>query len=129
MELLKRENWWIWLLLLLFSSGSSIIALSALLNLFDKDAWYAKWYYWVIGLLLFVFPFFIMISVFYIEMTCKVAYKLNIKGSEYYLSPYIWLILIIIPFIGWLGFIVFFLYLNIAILLNLYKGYGEKYIK
>lgn len=129
MDLLKRENWWVWLLLLLFSSGSSIIALSALLNLFDKEAWYAKWYYWVIGLLLFVFPFFIMICVFYIEMTCKVAYKLNIKGSEYYLSPYIWLIFIIIPFIGWLGFIVFFLYLNIAILLNLHKGYGEKYIK
>ena len=44
MKILKRENWWIWLLLMLFSSGSSNIVLGALLDVYDKNAWYAnKW--------------------------------------------------------------------------------------
>ena len=127
MELLKKENWWIWLLLLLFSSGSSLVALSAILDSFDKKAWYAKWYYWVIGLVLII-PFTIMIYVFYIDMTCKAAAKLEVKGKELYLSPYIWIIMVIIPFIGWLAFIVLYLYLNIAILVKLKQGKGEKYI-
>lgn len=127
MDLLKKENWWIWLLLLLFSSGSSVIILGALLNLFDKNAWYSKWHIWVIGLIL-VLPFSIMICVFYIEFTSKVAAKLDIKGKELYLSPYIWLILVIIPFIGWTVFIILYLYLTIAILVKLKNGKGEKYI-
>ena len=127
MELLKKENWWIWLLLLLFSSGSSVVVLSAILDSFDKKAWYAKWYYWVIGLVLII-PFTIMIYVFYIDMTCKAAAKLEVKGKELYLSPYIWIIMVIIPFIGWLAFIVLYLYLNIAILVKLKQGKGEKYI-
>ena len=128
MNLLKRENWWIWLLLLLLSSGSSTVVLSAMFDMFDKNAWYAKWYYWVIGLVL-VIPFPIMFYVFYIDMTCKAATKLEVKGKEYYLSPYIWLIMLIIPFIGWITFIVLYLYINIAILVNLKNGKGEVYIK
>lgn len=127
MKLLRKENWWIWLLLLLFSSGASPIVLAALLDLLKKDAWYAKWYYWVIGLVLII-PFPVMIYVLYIELTCKTAAKLEVKGSEYYLSPYIWIIMIIIPFIGWIVFVVLYLYLNIAILINLKNGKGEKYI-
>ena len=69
-----------------------------------------------------------MISVFSIEILSKTAAKLEVKGSEYYLSPYIWIILLVIPFIGWIAFIALILYLNIAILVNLYKGKGEKYI-
>ena len=128
MKLLKKENWWIWLLLLLFSSGASTIVLAAMLDLLKKDAWYAKWYYWVIGLVLII-PFPIMIYVLYIELTSKTASKLNVKGSEYYLSPYIWIIMIIIPFIGWIVFVALYLYLNIAILMNLKNGKGEKYIE
>lgn len=30
MKILKRENWWIWLLLTLFSQGSSTLVLGAL---------------------------------------------------------------------------------------------------
>lgn len=127
MKLLKKENWWIWLLLLLFSSGASPIVLAAMLDLLKKDAWYAKWYYWVIGLVL-VLPFIVMIYVLYIELTSKTAAKLEVKGSEYYLSPYIWIIMIIIPFIGWIVFVALYLYLNIAILINLKNGKGEKYI-
>jgi len=127
MNILKKENWWIWLLLLLFSSGSSTVVLAAILDSFDKKAWYSKWYYWVIGLVLLI-PFSIMIYVFYIDMTCKAAAKLEVKGKEFYLSPYIWIIMLTIPFIGWIAFAVLYLYLNIAILVNLKNGKGEKYI-
>jgi len=128
MDLLKKQNWWVWLLLALFSNGSSTIVLGAMLNLFDKNAWYTKWYVWVVGLIL-IFPFAIMVYVLMIDITTKTAAKLDVKGKEYYLSPYIWIILLIIPFIGWLGFVALYLYVNIAILVNLYKGKGEKYIK
>lgn len=128
MKLLKKENWWIWLLLLLFSSGSSTIVLAAMFDLLDKKAWYAKWYYWVIGLVLVV-PFCVMVYVLYIDFTCNTAAKLDVKGKEYYLSPYIWVITLIIPFIGWIVFVALYLYLNIAILVNLKNGKGEKYIK
>ena len=42
MEILKKENYWIWLLLFFFSGGSSNLVLGALLDVFDKNAWYAK---------------------------------------------------------------------------------------
>lgn len=38
MQILKKENWWIWLLLLLFSSGSSPLVLGALLNVYNKNS-------------------------------------------------------------------------------------------
>lgn len=125
MDLLKKENWWIWLILLLFSSGASPIVLGAMLNIFEKDAWYTKWYIWAIGLILII-PFVVMIYILYISITCKTAAKLEIKGYEYYLSPYIWMILIIIPFIGWIIFIVLYIYLNIQIILKLKAGKAEK---
>ena len=128
MKLLKKENWWIWLLLFIFSEGTSTIVLGAMLDVFDKNAWYAKWKNWLIGLLL-ITPITFMITIFNIEIICKTAAKLDVKGSEYYLSPYIWLILIIIPFIGWIAFAVLYLYLNIAILVNLSKGKAEKYMQ
>ena len=128
MKILKKENWWIWLLLFLFSETTSTLILGALLDVYDKNAWYTKLKNWLIGLL-FIIPFIVMLYVFIIEITSKTAAKLKVKGHEYYFSPYVWIILLIIPIIGWIGFVVLFLYLNIAILVNLYKGYGEKYIK
>lgn len=127
MNILKKENWWVWLLLLLFSEGTSNLVLGALLDVYDKKAWYTKWYIWVIGLVLII-PFGVMITAFTLEILCKTAAKLDVKGSEYYLSPYIWIILIIIPFIGWLAFASLMLYLEIAILVKLQAGNGEKYI-
>ena len=101
MQVLKKENWWIWLLLLLFSGGSSYIVLGALLDVYNKTAWYTKWYIWVLGFL-FILPFSIMVIIFNIDITTQVAAKLKLKGNEFYLSPYIWLILFIIPIIGWI---------------------------
>lgn len=129
MKILKQENWWIWLLLLFFSEGTSLFVLGALLDVYDKNAWYAKWQYWVIGILLFLMPAFIMFTVFTLEILCKVAGKLAVPGSEFYLSPYIWILLLIIPIFGWILFIVWVLYLQIMIIIRLYKGAAEQYIE
>jgi len=102
--------------------------LGALLDIFDKKAWYANWRIWVVGLVL-ILPISVMVFAFNIEITSKTAAKLEVKGSEYYLSPYIWIILLIIPILGWIVFAGLILYLNIAILVKLHKGNGEKYIK
>ena len=128
MKILKKENWWVWLLLFLFSGGSSAIVLGALLDVFDKNAWYAKWYYWVIGLLCFILPFSIMMAVFNITIASKAAAKLEVPGSEIYLSPYVWILCLIVPFIGWALFIVMLLYINVWPIVMLSKGNGEKYI-
>ena len=127
MKLLKKDAWWIWLILFIFSEGTSTLVLGALLDVYKKDAWYTKWYIWAICLILII-PITIAISIFNIEITSKTAAKLEVKGHEYYLSPYIWIILLIIPFIGWILFVILYLYLIISILVKLHAGNGEKYI-
>ena len=128
MKILKRENWWIWLLLMLFSSGSSNIVLGALLDVYDKNAWYANKWYWIFGLLCFIFPAFIMLSVFMLQISCETAAKLGVKGSEYYLSPFVWLLLLIVPIIGWTLLTVMIIYIYVWTLVALYNGNGEKFI-
>lgn len=128
MKILKRENWWVWLLLLLFSQGTSTIVLGALLDVYDKNAWYTKWQYWVIGALALFLPFSVMLIVFNIEILAKTAAKLNVAGKEIYLSPYIWLILLIIPILGWILLLVMLIYLYVWTIVMLYRGAGEKYI-
>lgn len=129
MKILKRENWWVWLLITLFSNGTGTIVLAALLDCFDKDAWYAKPKNWILGLVCFIFPFFIMLEVFAIQMLCQVCAKLKVPGSELYLSPFMWIICMIIPIFGWIFLCVALLYLTIWQIVMLYKGNGEEYIK
>lgn len=129
MKILKEDNWWIWLLLALFSSGSSTLVLGALLDVYDKNAWYANKWNWILGLVCLIFPFLIMLLVFYLQITCQAAAKLDVKGSEYYLSPYVWLLLLIVPLIGWALLMVLILYLQIWTLVALYDGNGNKYAK
>lgn len=128
MKILKRENWWVWLLLTLFSQGSSTFVLGALLDVYKKDVWYAKWHYWVIGALCLLFPVSIMLSVFTVQILCLTAAKLDVPGKEIYLSPYIWIIGLIIPVLGWACIAAGLIYLEIYILLALYKGNAEKFI-
>ncbi len=125
MKLLKKENWWIWLLVDIFSSGAGYISLAALLDVFDENAWYAKWQNWLLGLILFIFPITIMAIIFILQMTCLVAAKLEVPGKEIYLSPYIWILCLIIPIIGWVFLCVMALYLEIWILVMLSRGKGE----
>lgn len=128
MDILKRENWWIWLMLFIFSGGVSAIVLAAVLGIFDRNAWYAKTKNWIIGIVL-IFPAPIMFMVFTIQMLSQSAAKLKVPGSEIYLSPYIWLICVIIPIMGWIALTVMSSYLYVMILINLYDGHAEKYIK
>jgi hypothetical protein len=128
MDLLKKENWWIWLILFIFGQGVGPIVLGFILKVFDKNAWYANPVYWLIGFLMFVFPGFIMLGILSIQIFAMTAKKLDVAGSEFYYSPYTWILLIIVPFFGWILFFVLTTYLNIMILVRLYEGYGEKYI-
>ena len=111
-----------------FSSGSSTLVLGALLDVYNRDAWYAKWQYWVMGLLFFIFPFFIMLVIFNIQIIALTAAKLDVSGKEIYLSPYIWILCVIIPVFGWIFVLVMYLYLQIFTIIKLYQGEGEKYI-
>ena len=125
MKLLKKENWWIWLLVAIFSSGAGYISLAALLDVFDENAWYTKWQNLLLVLILFIFPITIMAIIFILQMTCLVAAKLEVPGKEIYLSPYIWILCLIIPIIGWVFLCVMALYLEIWILVMLSRGKGE----
>lgn len=129
MKILKRENWWIWLLFLVFGNGASNLFLGALLDVYDKEAWYAKWQIWLLGFVCFVFPLTIMAVIFVIQITSQVAAKAGVPGKEIYLSSYIWLLLIIIPVLGWILFIVLLLYITIWPLIMIYRGNLEKYIE
>lgn len=129
MKILKKENWWIWLLLMFFSGGSDVFSLGALLDCYDKNCWYAKGKNWLIGFLCFIFPGLIMVMIFHIQILCLTAAKLEVKGKEIYLSPYIWLLCLIIPIFGWIIMITMFIYLHIYILVALHDGNGEKYVK
>lgn len=152
MKILKRENWWAWLLLHIGSQGTSVFVLGALLGIYKKDAWYAKWKNWVMPSIIWLIiciltlisgtingtvvelmstmflPAMIMYLVFYIQVLCLVAAKLNVPGKELYLSSYIWLICLIIPIIGWIMLAVMSIYLEIWPLVMIYRGEGEKYI-
>lgn len=128
MDLLKRENWWIWLIIYLFGQGVGIYILAALLKVYDKNAWYAKWEYWLVGVLCCFFPALIMFSVFTIQITVETAKKLDVAGSEIYGSAYIWILGLIIPIIGWIALGVMSLYLTINTLIALYRGNAEQYI-
>lgn len=129
MSLLKRTNWWIWLLLFLFGQGTGPIILGTILNVYEKDAWYTKWYYWTIAALCLIFPFLLMLATFYIQTICTVAFRLNVPGKEIYATPYTWILCLIVPIIGWALFIIMLLYLEIDILIQLYKGEAEQYLK
>lgn len=129
MELLRKQNWWLWLLLTIFTGGSNYIFLSILLDCYDKEAWYANWKYWLIGIICLLVPATIMFMVFIIEMTCQAAAKLEVPGYEIYLSPYIWILCMIIPIIGWIFLLVMMIYLSIWPIVMLARGKGEKYIK
>lgn len=128
MELLKKKNWWLWLILFCVSGGSCTIFLYFLLGDIEKDAWYANWRTWLIGFLCLVIPGIVMMLVFWIQMMSQAAAKLDVPLKELYLSPFIWLSFLIIPVLGWILFLVTILYLNISILVMLYKGKGENYL-
>ncbi len=129
MNLLKKENWLVNLILMILSEGAYTFVLGYFLKVYDKNAWYAKWQYWVLGLVFLFFPAFVMLAVFSIQISIEVAKKLNVKGDNIYACPYTWLLCLVVPVIGWIFLIVLSLYIVIWPIVMLYKGEGEKYIK
>ena len=167
MNLLKKENWWIWLMLAFMSGGSSTLVLGALLDVYDKDAWYFRWtkkfpkpvivtIFVLVALTLIATTFSLamfpdltmdmengvlgaimlilslaysiiafMIAIFQVQILAQVNAKLKTPGSEIYLSPYIWILCLIIPVLGWIMLIVMYLYLEFWYLVMLYRGTGE----
>lgn len=128
MDLLKKQNWFVNVLLICMSGGLYIFVLAYLLKIYQKNAWYANYRYWCIGALCLFFPIFIMLFIFYIQIFCKVASKLNVPGKEIYAYPYAWILCFIVPVIGWILWLVMLIYIQIWIFVMLAKGEGELYI-
>ena len=82
-------------------------------NLYDKYAWYYKWQYWTFATLYLVFPVFVLFTIFMIQMLCKLASHLKVSGSTIYNTPYSWILCMIVPIVGWVMFIVMFIYINV----------------
>ncbi len=122
MSILDKKNWWIWLILSILTLNISTLVVAALLDLYDKDAWYSNKRNWILGFLCLILPGLIMLIVFVIQMLCQVSAKLNVPGSELYLSPYVWIIFLIVPIIGWVFLLVTILYLTIWYVIMIKNG-------
>ena len=60
-----------------------------------------------------------MLIILIIQMTVEVAKKLKVDGSDIYGNPYVWISLLIIPVVGWVLFIVMYIYLHFYIVINI----------
>ncbi len=129
MSLLKRENWFVNLVLLLITQGFYGFALAHFLNLYKKSAWYRNYLYWMVAALCFFFPVFLLLIIFMVQMLCSVALKLNAPGKEIYGYPYAWILCLIVPIVGWALLIVMWIYLLIWIIVAIAHGEGEAYIE
>lgn len=129
MDFLKRNNWWLCLIISLLTCGLFYIVLAKFMKLYDKDAWYMNKWYWILGGICLIFPIIIMLMVFAVQMNAKVAMNLKVSGSKIYNNPYIWITCIIIPIMGWIVLLIMWLYLLILPNIKLADGYGEKFIK
>ncbi|MBS7021123.1 MAG: hypothetical protein KH135_04580 [Firmicutes bacterium] len=130
-DLLKRDKWWFWGLILLFGQGTvyTLILALSLDNIIEKDAWYTKWEYWVLGMICCFFPAMIMFLVFQIQLLINCAKKLELPGDDLYATPYVWLLCLIVPIIGWILLIVMMLYLEIFTIVAISNGKAEKFIE
>lgn len=120
--MLKKENWFIYFIMMIFTFGGYIVIPASQLKLFQKDKWYSNYKYWLFGSLSLVFPVFIMLVILIIEMTVEVALKLKVDGSNIYGNPYVWIGLLIVPVVGWVLFLVMYIYLHFYIVINIKKG-------
>lgn len=128
MNILKKGNWWVWLILTIFTFNFSSLILATQLKTFKKDAWYANVKYWVLGFLFFVIPGIVMLIILNIQMTCENAKKLGVKGEDIYFSPFTWILCLIIPVIGWICLIVMIVYMIMWTITMLHNGEAEKYL-
>ena len=129
MSLLKRENWFVYCIVTFFTSGLYTLALAYDLGLYEKGAWYTKWYNWVLGVLFFIYPAVLMFLILQIKLQIEVCKRLNVKGSSIYGYPYAWILCLIVPILGWAIFFFFLLHITYYPAVMIYKGEGEKLIR
>ena len=113
MKTLKKENAIIYLFLNILTFGLYTFYIAYKLDLYDKDAWYSGWYYWVLSFILGIIPGLVMFLVFSIKIGCLVSEKLNVPGKEIYTLPYSWIICLIVPILGWTLFVILYIYVHI----------------
>lgn len=113
MKTVKKENAVIYLILNILTFGLYTFYIAYKLDLYDKDAWYSRWYYWVLGFMFGIIPGLVMLLVFSIKMGCLVSEKLNVPGKEIYSFPYPWIVCLIVPILGWTLFVILYVYVHI----------------
>lgn len=129
MRYLRKKNWFICFLLNLVTLGMFTFYIGKKLDVYEDDAWYCNFSFWVISFLLGIIPSIFLFVVFNIEIGSRVCEKLSVPFDKYYSYPYIWILFLIVPVIGWSLFIVFYIYVHFWYIFYLERGYGEKYIK
>lgn len=112
MTKLKQKNVGLYLILNILTLGFFTFYIAYKLNLYDKNAWYFRWYYWVLGFMLGIFPGLIMFLVFSIQTGILVSVRLKVPGWEVYSLPYVWIISLIIPIFGWTIFVFLYFYVH-----------------
>lgn len=123
--MLKKSYGLVWFILSLITFNLSVFGLGKILKVYKKGAWYTKWYYWVLGVFCGIIPALIMLIIFNIQITNRVCYKLDVPGYEIYNYPYVWLLGLIIPFIGWAIFIILLIYTRLWYCIKILEGKGE----
>ena len=129
MKYLKRENWFLCFILNILTLGMFTFYIAKKLNVYDKNAWYYNFSYWLISFLLGIIPALFLFIIFNIEICSNVCKKLSVPFEKYYSYPYIWILFLVVPIIGWSLFIVFYIYVHFWYVLYIKRGYGEKYKK
>ncbi|MBR3198941.1 MAG: hypothetical protein IKG27_02890 [Bacilli bacterium] len=129
MNILKRKYWYVCLILSISTLGLYTFYVGKKLHVYDKEAWYSNKYFWILSFICGIVPGLIMFFIFYIEIGCMVCKKLSVPFDNYYIYPYIWVISLIIPIIGWTLFIILVIYVHFWYIFYLKRGYGEAYLK
>ena len=120
--MLTKKNVFLWLVLSLFTCNISVLFLGRKLKIYNDDAWYNNWYYWVLGLIFGIMPALIMLFILVIEVNVQICKKLGVPGMEIYAYPYVWIGSIIVPFVGWTLFVILLLYIYVMHFIYLFKG-------
>lgn len=123
--MVKKNKAVLWFLLSILTLNISVIILGEKFDLYKEDGWYTKWYCWALAFLFGIVPVMIMLFILTIQMTVKICIKFGVSGKEIYGYPYIWVLSLIVPIIGWALFIIMFLYIYIMYIIGLFQGKGE----
>ena len=119
---MTRKEAYICCILNIITLGLFSLLLAGIFDLYDQDAWYNKWPYWFFSTLCLIFPVVVTFVVFYIQILTVVAKHFNVDGSDIYGTPYSWILCLIVPFVGWVCFVVMLIYLLVFIDVNLIKN-------